>query len=82
MSVVVTSFSNDESARPSTLLETEFTKDILIYQVRKFQNGYFKKHLWKATTILQKACILRACYEICSWWHPSKITSIEIHRNT
>ena len=35
--------------------------DNLIDQVRKFQNSYFNKHLWKA-----KACILRACYEICS----------------
>ena len=41
MSVVVTSFSNDESARPSMLLETEFTKDILIYQVPQISERLF-----------------------------------------
>ena len=41
MSVVVTSFSNDESSRSATLLKTESTSDILIEQVYKFQNSYF-----------------------------------------
>ena len=41
MSVVVTSFSNDESARPAMLLKTESTTDILIEQVHKFRNSYF-----------------------------------------
>ena len=66
MSVVVTSFSNDESAHPLTLLKTDSITDILIDQVRKFQNTYFKEHLCKAATVLQKAYCLRACHEICS----------------
>ena len=41
MSVVVTSFSNDESAHPAMLLKTESTTDILIEQVHKFRNSYF-----------------------------------------
>ena len=60
MSLVVTNFSNDESAHPSTLLKTESTTDISIGQVDKFQNGYFKEHLGKAATVLQKACTLKA----------------------
>ena len=48
MSVVVTIFSNDESARPPTLLKTESTADILIGQVDKFQNSCFKEHPRKA----------------------------------
>ena len=50
MLVVVTIFSNDESARPpttKTLLKTESTTDIIIGQVNKFQNWCFKEHLWK-----------------------------------
>ena len=42
MSVVVTSFSNDESVRPQTLLKTEHTIDILIDQVHKFQTAILK----------------------------------------
>ena len=51
MFVVVTSFSNDESALPSTLLKVESTTDILIDQIHKFRNNYFKEHLWKAVTV-------------------------------
>ena len=47
MSVVVTIFSNDECARPPTLLKTESTTDILIGQVDKIQNSCFKEHVWK-----------------------------------
>ena len=36
MSMVVTSFSNDESARTPMLLKTKSTTDILIDQVDKF----------------------------------------------
>ena len=42
MSVVMTSFNNDESARPPTLLRTK-----LIGQADKFQNSYFKEYLVK-----------------------------------
>ena len=45
MFVVMTIFSNDESAGPPTLLKTESTTDILVGQVDKFQNRYFKEHL-------------------------------------
>ena len=45
MFLLVTSFGNDESARPATLLETESTIDVLIDQVHKFQNSYFKEQL-------------------------------------
>ena len=45
MSVVVTSSSKDESAGAPTLLKTVSTTDILIDQVHKFQNSYFKEHL-------------------------------------
>ena len=48
MSVLVTSFSNDETVRPLMLLKTESTTKILIDQVHKFLNSYFKEHLWKA----------------------------------
>ena len=54
MSVAVTSFTNDESARPPMLLKTESTTLILIEQVHKFQNSYFKEHLWEAAIDLQK----------------------------
>ena len=39
--VVVTIFSNDESARPPPLLKTESTTEILIGQFNKFQKSYF-----------------------------------------
>ena len=74
----LTSFSSDES---TTLLKMESTTDILIDQVHKFQNSDFKEHLWKAATVLQKAYCLRAYRKICSWYHPSKTTSTEAHRN-
>ena len=67
MSVVVTSFCNDESAGPTALLKTESATDVLIEQIHKFQNSYFKEHLWKAATFLQKAYWLKLYYEICSW---------------
>ena len=60
MSIVVTSFSNDGRAYRPTLLKTVSSIDILIDQVHKFQNSYFKEHPWKAATVLQKACCLRA----------------------
>ena len=41
MSVVVTRFSNDESACPPSQLELESITDIFIDQVHKFQNSYF-----------------------------------------
>ena len=64
MSVAVTRFKNDENARPPTLLNIVTTTDILIDQVHTFQNIYFKEHMWKAATVLQKAYFLRACYEM------------------
>ena len=42
---VETSFSKDESACAPTLLKTVSTTDILIDQVHKFQNSYFKERL-------------------------------------
>ena len=45
MSVVVTSFRNDESAHPPTLLKAVSTADILIDEVQQSQNSYFKEHL-------------------------------------
>ena len=48
MFVVVTSFSNDDRACHPALLKTVPTIDILIDQVHKFQNSYFKEHPWKA----------------------------------
>ena len=45
MPVEVTSFSNDESARPLTLLKRDSTTDVLIDQVYKFQKSYFNEHL-------------------------------------
>ena len=44
MSVVVTSVSNDERSCRPTLLKTMPIIDILIDQVYKFQNSYFKEH--------------------------------------
>ena len=73
ISAVVTNFSNDESVCRPALLKTVSTTGILIDQVHKFQNSYFKEHLRKAATVLQKAyCLrgvsfkIRAWYEICS----------------
>ena len=54
MSVVMTSFSNDESACGSTLLKTVSTTDILTDQVNKFQNSYFQEHLWKPLQFYKK----------------------------
>ena len=45
MSAVVTSFSNDVSARPATLLKAVTTTDILLDKFHKSQNSYFKEHL-------------------------------------
>ena len=47
MSVVETSFSKGKSACAPTVLKTVSTTDILINQAHKFQNSYFKEHLWK-----------------------------------
>ena len=59
MSVMVTSFINDDIACHPTLLKTVSTIDILIDQVHKFQNSYFKEHPWNAATVLQKVYCLR-----------------------
>ena len=45
MSVVVTNFGNDESARLPALLKTESITDILIGKVHELQNNYFKENL-------------------------------------
>ena len=52
-------FSNDENARPPTLLKTESITDILIEQIYNLQNSYFKGQLWKDFTVLQKAIPLK-----------------------
>ena len=52
MFVVVTSFTNDENARPPTLLKMESTTDTLIDQGHRFKTVI--ESLWKATTVLQK----------------------------
>ena len=57
MSVVETNFSNDESACTPTLLKTVSTADILIDQVHKFQNSYFKEHLWKLLLFYKKLIV-------------------------
>ena len=54
MSVVKTSFSKDESACAPTLLKTVSTADILIDQIHKFQNSYFKEHLWNLLLFYKK----------------------------
>ena len=54
MSVVVTSFGNDESARLPTLLKTESVTDILIGKVHELQNNYFKENLWKLLLFYKK----------------------------
>ena len=45
MSKVVTSFSNDESACPPTLLKTVSTTGILVDQFHKFHNSCFMETL-------------------------------------
>ena len=52
--MVVTSFSNDENACGPTLLKTVSSTDILIDQIHKFQNSYFKEHLWKLLLFYKK----------------------------
>ena len=52
--VVVTSFSNDESACGPTSLKTVSTTDISIDQVHKFQNSYFNEHPWKLLLFYKK----------------------------
>ena len=59
MSVVVTSFSNDDRACHPKLLKTVPAIEILIDQVHKFQNSYFKEHPRKTAAVLQKAYCLR-----------------------
>ena len=54
MPVVVASFSNDESAWGPALLKTVPTTGILIDQIHKFQNSYFKEHLWKLLLFYEK----------------------------
>ena len=66
MSVVVTSFSNDEKTT-LTLLKTVSTTEILIDQIHKFQNICFKDYLWNDASVLQKTYFLRGCHEIWSW---------------
>ena len=58
---------NDESTRLTMLQKTEFTRDIIIDQVQKFQNSYFKVHMPKAATVLQKAYLLKVYHKICPW---------------
>ena len=59
MSMVVTSFSNDDRACSPTPIKTVSTTEILIDQVHKFQNSYFKEHPRKTAAVLQKAYCLR-----------------------
>ena len=66
MYVVVTSFSNDGSARPTTQLKMESTTYILIDKSTNFRTAFFKVHQRKAAPILQKVYCLRTGYEICS----------------
>ena len=54
MFVVVTSFKNDEKSCPPTPLKTVNTTHILIDQVHTFHNSYFKGHMGRAATVLQK----------------------------
>ena len=61
--MVVTSFSNDGSARPTMLLKTQSSSNILTDQVRKLQNSFFKEHLRKAAPVLQQAHYLRASHD-------------------
>ena len=57
MYVEETSFSNDESACAPMLLKTVSTTDILIDQVHKFHNSYFKEHLWKLLLFYKKLIV-------------------------
>ena len=56
MSVVVTNFKNDVLDATKAVTTT----DILIDQVHTFQNSYFKEHMWKAATVLQKAYLFKS----------------------
>ena len=56
MSVVVTNFKNDVLDTTKAVTTT----DILIDQVHTFQNSYFKEHMWKAATVLQKAYLFKS----------------------
>ena len=65
MSVVVTILSNNETAHPSTLLKTEFTTDILIGKVdkfQKFQNSCFKEHLRKVVAAEAKSMYFKSIH--------------------
>ena len=53
-------FSNDESTCRPTLLKTVSTTGILINQVLKLNNSYFKEHLWKAAPVLQKNILFKS----------------------
>ena len=44
-------------------LQMESTTGILIDQVHKFQNSYFKEHLWKAVTVLSKTYCLKYAHD-------------------
>ena len=50
MFVIGSNFSYDELTHPPTPLKTESTTDILIKQVHKFQNSFFKERMLKAAT--------------------------------
>ena len=82
MSLVVTSFSNDDRAYHPTLLKIVSTIDILIDQVHKFQNSYFKEHLWKAATVIRKTCCIRGVLWNITHNNTFKKDFIEAHRNT
>ena len=56
MSVVVTNFKNDVLDATKAVTTT----DILIDQVHTFQSSYFKEHMWKAATVLQKAYLFKS----------------------
>ena len=64
--MVVTRPINDENARPPTLLKTVTTTDILIDQVQTLQNSYFKEHMWKDATVLQKAYLFKSMLMRCA----------------
>ena len=66
MSLVVISFSNDESACGPTLLKTVST-DIFIDKVHKFQNSYFKEHLWKLLLFYKKYIIQEESFKSMLW---------------
>ena len=54
--MVVTNFKNDVLDATKAVTTT----DILIDQVHTFQNSYFKEHMWKAATVLQKAYLFKS----------------------